>query len=95
MERLTLDYDLDNFLLDINKYALTCGKWIRIPSQYVTSVAELLLQLPTINATHRNLLYTQMLNISVAINAIFVTTVPKIEKVPMRGWPVKIKSVFP
>jgi len=95
VERLTSECDLENFLFIINDYAAKRTKGVKTPSQYVTSVAELLLQLPTLNVTLSNLLYTQMLEVAVALNSTFVTTVPDNENVPMRGWPMKIKSEFP
>jgi len=94
IKRLTSKCDLDKFLVTINDYAANRTKGVKVPSQYVTSVAELLLQLSPLNVTLSNLLYAQMLEVAVALNATFVTTVPEIENVPMRGWPMKIKSEF-
>ena len=77
----------------VDNYAATRDKGIKEVAQHVASLAELL-QLP-LSSVQLDLLYAQMLELAVAMNATFVTTVPQAENVTMRGWPMMIKSAVP
>ena len=73
--RFISECDVDTQLSLVHDYAALREKGIKKPAHHVTALAQVL-QL-NLSAATLDLAYAQMLELAVAINATFVTTVPR------------------